>query len=748
MSVFRTESDTLLLSDPSRSRSIVHVGVTHPTPSEEAAFGKLYLLVEIDTTDRINHDIIGALQEELRTVYYRSTEFSAENAFEQALQRANERLHRFITEGVTQWVDKFNGIVAVVKNDLLTFSVIGRVNAFLIRGARIVDITGRTSSVDDKRNPLKLFSSVLTGHLQQNDNILLCTSSLLDYFSQEKLKRMIIEDVPSGTIARIEQTLISNSASVSFAALVFAFKHQEAMMTDAAPAALYAPLSGARNNAPERSMEELNSKERTTEQLLSPSVMPNVRSALGGMSSAVVGFVRKHIFNLPPRRRVAPQVQQRYTNESFPARPERRSSRVAKNALLRALVFLLSIPRVIVHAIGYRRTVRSTIDALPQRTTGFVGRTIQWIRSLTGMQRAIMLAAIVALFVLSQSIISLSNRAKNAPAQTVEEKSVLIRENMAKATAALTYDDFDGAKKLVDDSTAVIATLANRSKKDKALRAELLGVINAVREKTRRVQAPTLTTVADVSGSLSGASPRTVNLAGTTLVIGTDRPSKVVRYSIKSNKVLDPATVPFAPTFALALDQQTVLFGNDRESALLNLKESAAKPVDITFPNADRSIVAAATFSSRIYFIDTKNNSILRAARSATAVGVPGPWLKERTDLGGAVGLAVDGSIYLIASNGDVKKFTAGTPDARSVTTVDPALHAPVAVWTNERTTSLYILEPSERRLLEYKKGSGSLIAQYVDDAFKDVRAMTFDETGTAAYFMSGTTIKKIDLKK
>lgn len=746
MSLFRTESDTLLLSDPSRSRSVVHVGVAHPTPSEEAAFGKLCLIVEIDTTDRINHDIISTLQETLRSEYYRSTEFSAENAFEHSLQAANERLHQFITEGVTQWVEKFNAIIIIVKSDLVTFSVVGRMNAFLLRGSRIIDISGNTGALDDARNPLKLFSSVLTGHLQQNDHVLVCTSSLLDYFSQEKLKRMIIEDVPSGTVARIEQTLISNNASVSFAAIIFAFQHQEAMKTDAVPSSIYAPITGTHANTPERSMEELISKERTTEQLLSPSVMPNIRSTVSNAYSSLTGFIRKRVFNLPPRRRVTPQARNFRTNETQMTHPERPSVRVLKNGLLRTLVFLLSIPRLVVRTFGYQRTVRSNIDAIPQRTTGFVANTIRWIRSLSRLQRVLILAAIVALFILSQSIVSLSNRSKQTPQQSVEEKTLLIKDNMAKATAALTYDDFDGAQKYVEESTEILATLSNRSKKDKTLRSELQGTINAVREKTRRVVTPRLTTITDINEQLSGAVPRTISLVGTTLVVGTDRESKIVRYSIKTNKALDPATAPFAPTYALALDQQSLLLGNDKENALLSLKGTTATSIDIAFPNADRTVVAASSFSSRIYFVDPKNDSILRAARATNALGVPAQWLKERTDLGGVVDLAVDGSIYLIGSNGSVVKYTGGVPDVKSVAAIDPVLHAPTTVWTNERTTSLFVLEPSERRLIAYKKSSGLLMGQYVDDAFKDARAITFEESGAAAYFISGTTIRKIDL--
>ncbi|MFH0828980.1 MAG: hypothetical protein V1907_02255 [Candidatus Kerfeldbacteria bacterium] len=742
MPTLRTESDTLLLSDPTRSRSTVHIGIAHPTPLEEAAFGKLHLIVEIESTERINHDIISALQEELRTVYYRSTEFTLENAFEVALHRGNERLHRFITEGITQWTDHFNAIVAVVKNDLLTFSSIGRIHSFLFRGNRITDIIGKGGLVEERRNPLKLFSTILSGHLQPNDRILLCTSSLLDYFSQEKLKRLIIDDLPSATVSNIEKSLLTNSATASFGAIFFAFLPQENVTSDQ-PIVMQDSLRQA--SVPERSMEELISKERTTEQLLSPSVMPNIKAFISESATAVGSFVRTMILRQPPRRRV-PRGAAELPTTMRPVTTKNKFSRSIKQAVVRLLIALLSLPRAIANVFRYQKKVVSNVRAIPTKTTERTNRIVRWVQTMTAGQRIIAILAIVALFVLSQGIVSLTtNRAHVVRGDEAANVAATIEDNISKASAALTYGDYDGAKKLLDESGTLLSTLANKSKKEKEAVSSLQQKIDAVRVQTRRIATPSITAVANLASTLQNALPTSLAIVGSNAIVTTNKPNLLITASISKGTVTTNADDTNRLAFAVPLDTQTAVLGTS-ESTLqtFSLTTKRITNADVTFENADRSIVAAAVFQSRLYLLDTKNQSILRALRTSAGFSPATQWLKQRyPDLTDATSIAVDGSIYVALANGDIQRFTAGIKDDSALELVEPALHTLTKIWTTSGSTTLYILEPSEKRLLLYTKSSKKLKVQYVDDRLGDAISFAIDEKSKVAYVVLKNSIIK-----
>lgn len=737
----RCEVDTLLLADPTNARSTVNVGVSQPTPVEESAFGKLYFIVEIESGERGNQEIIAALQEEVRSSYYHSTELSAETALENALQRGNTRLHTFITAGVTGWIEHFNAIIAVVKNETVSFSAVGRMHTFLFRGNHILDILGK-SGLEEKRNPLKIFSSVMNGHVQPDDRLLFSTSSLLDFFSQEKLKRMIVDDLPSDTIAKIEQTLLANPTPVAFAAALFAF------LPDVAPVTtpLATPLTSSPPHvasAPLRSMEELVEKERATERLLSPRLMPNITSGLRQSVDWLQSFFRTRILQKPPRRRVQRTLQSttRFTRDS----KIRSFFRILERIGVRLLLVIFSIPRGIRRLIGQERQVRSEITQLPVRTTNNARRFIQWLRNLSRLQQLLFLTGLVVLFILSQSVINARSQQKQSlRGQEAQAAVRQIEDNVSRASAALTYDDYDGAKRLLDESSSLLAKLPNRKKDDKSQRSDLEAKINDVRILTRRLRTPELKTVAELTDALSGAAPNGLTLTGTSLVVSTDKAGKLLRIATTDGKITTVEQDVPRVRFTIPLDAQTLLLLTEQDTiSELSLKNNAVRPLTISFLNADRHLVAGATFQSRLYLLDTKNNALLRSNRTGTSFGPTDQWLKDaKADVRSGSGLAVDGSIY-VAAGSNVEKYTAGIRDNQRLSAIEPALRAPTQIWTNDRSKLLYVFEPAEARLVVFDKASRALRAQYAADQFKLARGFAVDERANLIYVVGGDSIVK-----
>lgn len=745
MSVLKTEVDTLLLADPTNSRSTVNVFIAHPTPLEEKTFGKLYVLVEIESMDRSNQDVIASLQEELKATYYRSTEFSTETAFETALQQANTRLHDFITEGITSWFDRFNAIVAVVKNDNVIFSSVGRMHAFLFRHNKILDMSGKVGAPEEKRNPLKIFSSILNGHVQPDDRILFSTSSLFDFFSQEKLKRMIVEDLPSGTMKKIEASLTSHTTPVVFAAILYAFLAESKSGASVVPAAAVIPLR--QESAPLRSMEELVAKERTTEQLLSPKLMPNVRETLRSLFAALGVFLRTKVLRRPPLRKLPHSLQ----STSRFTRPSRTRAffRLLERGLVKLLLGLLAIPRLLRSLVQRQRNVRSELQQLPVKTTGNVRRSIQWLRNLTRLQQAILVLAVIALFILSQSVISARVHQKQTlQGQSVQEAIQTIQDDVNRAAAAITYDDYSGALRLTDESTALLEKLPNRSKADKAQRSTLAQKIDEVRILTRRIRTPEFSTVAELQDVLGGSSPTGIALVGSTLVVGTNSSGKLVSVNASSGKAtLIEQGAPIVRSL-FPLDTQNALLIADTETvAEFSLQAKSVRSLTIQFLNADRRLAAGTTFQSRLYLLDPKNNSILRANRAGTSFGPTTQWLKDAgADVRNGIGLAVDGSIYVATNSGEMMKFQNGEKTNETFSAIDPMLKSPTSIWTNDTSKFLYVVEPAQQRIVLYNKSNRSLSGQFVGDQLKDSKGFAIDERSSTAYVLTGNAVLKFKL--
>ena len=71
----------LFIISEENERHTTSVFVASPTPLEEKNFGTIFAIVEIDSTDAVNQEVIELINEEIVQHYYRSTELETELAF-------------------------------------------------------------------------------------------------------------------------------------------------------------------------------------------------------------------------------------------------------------------------------------------------------------------------------------------------------------------------------------------------------------------------------------------------------------------------------------------------------------------------------------------------------------------------------------------------------------------------------------------------------------------------------------------
>src|SRR5262249_26267474 len=126
-----TRFDSLVLYDPSYARSTVNVWVAQPTPSEEAALGRLVVVSLIDSADSINKEVITVIQEEVQNQYYHNAAWTTERALEFTLEQANQRLHHLISEGVSQWLDHAHLLIGAIHHQQIVLAPAGTVHGYL-----------------------------------------------------------------------------------------------------------------------------------------------------------------------------------------------------------------------------------------------------------------------------------------------------------------------------------------------------------------------------------------------------------------------------------------------------------------------------------------------------------------------------------------------------------------------------------------------------------------------------------------
>jgi hypothetical protein len=189
---------------------------------------------------------------------------------------------------------------------------------------------------------------------------------------------------------------------------------------------------------------------------------------------------------------------------------------------------------------------------------------------------------------------------------------------------------------------------------------------------------------------------------------------------------------------SLASLTSSAIFVTDRPS-LLELS-SSWKLFDATFPTPHPVISGLAVFQSKLYILDTGQNRILRLTRGGSSYGQATNWLKDAIDLQAANSIAVDGSVFIGYHDGRIDKFFSGRKSTFPLATIDPPLTNIDQLWTSADSSTLYILDGSQHRIVLFGK-QGQLRNQLTTDQWSHASQFAVDEHNKLLYVLAGTSI-------
>lgn len=148
-------------------------------------------------------------------------------------------------------------------------------------------------------------------------------------------------------------------------------------------------------------------------------------------------------------------------------------------------------------------------------------------------------------------------------------------------------------------------------------------------------------------------------------------------------------------------------------------------------------------FGSNIYVLDKENgiSKFVPAEDDYTESN----YLTDEVDLSDASGMAIDGSIYVLFSNGSINKYTKGAEDDFKVSGIDKEMSSPSRIVTGEDFDNIYVLDNGNSRVVVFDK-EGKFVKSYQASVAKSATDIDVDEANNAIFVLSGGKIFKIDI--
>lgn len=342
------------------------------------------------------------------------------------------------------------------------------------------------------------------------------------------------------------------------------------------------------------------------------------------------------------------------------------------------------------------------------------------------------------------------HRAKQEEIERLDTVLSSVQDRIAEAQTKAAFDK-DVARELLDqayiDAKSVLDSGIYREKATLLL-VDIQSTLDTLDNVERIAEPELVVDLADKSASISALGFATV--AEKSFVYTADS-----LYEILVDKVQDAV--------ALEKDDPTVTasgFEERRSTVFLTRggKMLEARDGTVTLMDTDdgdfRKGTAIADFSNRIYMLDGLEGQIYKYTYKGTMerFGVAEEYVVDKTDLKGAVDLAIDGSVYVLESDGGIVKFYAGEKQDFFINKAPAAkIASPTRIYTNEKLSEVFVLDGSERRVFVYgKEGStGDLTykAQYLFDGVSELRDLYVDASTNTLYVMSGDKVFKKDLE-
>ena len=681
-------------------KSHVLLHITEPSDTaEELAKGHFFALAEINNGSDAQIQLLQQMIDEIETGYYENDDGKEKDAFELTLEYTNRRGHLILEKQESN----LHCLVGVFKNNKLSFSYHGRPSVKIIfRKNDRYQLLNILEKEAEPQTDNQLFSAIMQGQLRENDFFYLATPQVEKHLSRQQLLNTLPAHTTRQSAEYIQKILSSLRDGYSYGGIIFHLKPKLIK-----PSATKKPTAAppAKNPAPDESTET--------------NYRPHAEFASESMTNLIlINFGRMLISIL------------------------KTSFRLIKLTFLFLGKILLGIVILISNRGGGRALVwQSLLDNLAAKK--------QFIRRLPLASKILFWLTLCLAFAFAASVGYLNFKKTRLEKRQIYLNQVqAIEDKRAAAEGSMLYEDDAKAFTLLKGAESILNELYRNSKEERAkyeeLKSALLESIKIL-QKINLVDAELLADLTTVQTSAQAVKLARLNddliaygpndLFSYKLNLNTGQIDKISHQTISG---LSAANTPKEQDKIIFLTADNTLAQYSPVSGTIT---ALALPLD-----EGTSLSNLFVYNQKIYSINTLGDQILRHSPTQLGFDKGAPWLKSESDLSDAVSLAIDGDLFLLKANGEIYKFVSGVKQEFAVTGLDPALSNPAEIWTYNNVKNIYVLEPTNRRVVVLDK-QGQLLQQYTQASWQSPTGMVVDEEKKVIYILDDNKIYRFGIE-
>lgn len=724
--------------------SHVLLHITEPSTPEEKLKGYFFAVAEMNHggIDQVRY--LQQMIDDLESGYYATDETpkDTKDTFEMALEYINRRSHHILSHPPTS----LHCVVGILRGRTLRFASHGQPEVKLfyrVKGGEVAWMDP-TESPEPGVGGEQLFPSVMEGELHAGDYLYLATPHVREYFSADRVEKLITSRRAKESATHIQKTLAGLRSAYSYGGIVFhLYDPAQVPHSGEVPKSL-TPQKGG-------SLHHLIAQQDATRATLAPSWWKKVLHGFTLFSQKKGGRVKRPSPPLPETNyRPRPTRHQEPLNHAILIGMGR-----ALVTLTRGVFVTIKKTGVFLGKIMIGLILVATNKGGQRELVFTAGKT--WIRERKkqlahlplGTKILLTLTVLVSLFFVG-GISSLRWKEERQTREQVYLNLVEeVRRKVNDIEATRLYGDENRAFALAQESQTALTQLPADTERQRSDKQALYTLLETHLQSLRKLRVVT----PEIVNRLTDLQPTAdaTNLARIGDFLLAYGPDDSLVYTIhketKAVETKEHPTIPKLNADSTPKEQDVVVFlSGEQGLAIYDPKRGVLVNKEIELPEKSSALRSLVVYNQRLYTLDAKNSQIYRHQKTQTGYDKGTPWVQGSPgDLHDAVSLAVDGDVYVLKQNGTIIKFSTGIAVPFEITNLDPVLQEPSLLWTHNTVEYLYILEPTQKRVVVLTK-DGRLVQQYTADSWQRPTGMVVDEERKTVYILDQNTVYQFGL--
>lgn len=204
--------------------------------------------------------------------------------------------------------------------------------------------------------------------------------------------------------------------------------------------------------------------------------------------------------------------------------------------------------------------------------------------------------------------------------------------------------------------------------------------------------------------SLAAKNIKATNLAGTkdNLFVGDLAGGGIYRLKINSQSEtqrIDDGKITSVAKISAFADS---VFAWDKSGVSLVKNKTGEVVLDVVPGLAALKPFDFASYNSNLYFLDPSASKIFRSLYGESGWAKPTIWLKEAVSLDKALNFALNGSLYVLLSDGTVLKFDAGKLSSFSLSGYSKTLSKNTFIYAGSGIDDIFLVDREGRKIVRF----------------------------------------------